>query len=410
MIDINNCCTGRVRSLECEQRGWTRDSSTCRNLDSVKRLCAISLSATVSKTIDADGFYNGLALEGNSIDRKFFDTRKQCKESCDNDLACASVEVYPVLSGENQGKFACLKHAREDTAFVTPGPGAQPGIAAGINRNVNSLCEDICTVNPTVDNPLPAWCSNVSLTACAGNIKHPFCQRFCALKGVNCDREIKQYCDSIGIEAAKQDEFCGCFLPTSFYENYYADLKKKAAFSTALTTENKVCSFPSCASSILKPYASKQAIDTCPDVFQCIIVPTVNNNGSITGDISIKSDAACTQVKKTETKGGGDGGGGDGSPAKLSTGAIIGIVVAALVVLALIGTAIYYSTRKPKPATRQVRMVPSPVASTSSVTMLGSVPQTPATAPVATSAYDSWGSDKLSSDLFYARARSKYRR
>lgn len=241
---------------------------------------------------------------------------------------------------------------------------------AAINPGRSGACEKTCNLD--APSTMPNWCIESIRSACAGNMDNPYCQKFCQITNINCDAEIKRYCDGLGIDVAKENPTCACFLPPAFYENYYADLQKKATIPIASTTYQPACSYPRCSASLLIPFAQK-ALTKCPDLFQCIIAPQINNQGQITGNITIKPTAQCTSVKPVNADGGG---GGDGNPpTKINPGLIIGIILAALVAIGLVIGLIKFLTTKP-----------TQVVKTKSVATKTVAPSV----PIGTSKYDSW--------------------
>ena len=55
------------------------------------------------------------------------------------------------------------------------------------------------------------------------------------------------------------------------------------------------CTYPSCSASTAVPYAIKTKQKECPNIQQCLIVTSVNNQGQINGDVTIIPDVKCTQ-------------------------------------------------------------------------------------------------------------------
>lgn len=139
------------------------------------------------------------------------------------------------------------------------------------------------------------------------NLETDTCFTYCQDKDVNCNQPIVNYCQGLGPDKAlgknassKTKELCGCFMGNEFYKGYFDELKKKFQWPAGAPPSH-VCYFDYCSSSNMKPYNERQNPTKCPDVLSCFQMVNIdfNSRGNIvTGDIIIKQDAKCTQIKK----------------------------------------------------------------------------------------------------------------
>lgn len=329
MSTKDRCCTGELFGNDCTNNGWTPLSAECKTGDYVRRYCGNIFQNTVGQS-DSNGFYKDVILSGATADREVSVVKDNvaCLDACNKDTACTGVYTIPTTSAGAPAVTCFRSHG--NPSFVS-----KPGYMAALKPGFLTACQDVCDTNNPAS--MPSWCINIIRANCVKNMNNDYCKKFCQIKDINCDSEIKTYCNTIGIDKAKDLDVCACFLPTTFYEKFYENLQKIAKIPIASTTYNASCTFPRCANSILKPYSEKQSTK-CPDIFQCIVNVDVNNEGQISGDIKIDPSAKCNEIKKPDVKPdvNPDGGGDGGNPKRLSTPIIIAIVLGILLVLGLI--------------------------------------------------------------------------
>jgi hypothetical protein len=143
------------------------------------------------------------------------------------------------------------------------------------------FCKPWCLNNPNECNPLLA-------NYCRGdNLRDPTCQTYC--KTNDCDNELQEFCKDKNIDDPLYSEICPCFLPTSFYNNYFEDLRTKYPKFPQIYSI-KECSFPKCAASSIKPYTYSNK-EQCPNIVQCIQNADISNTGHINNiDINFTSE------------------------------------------------------------------------------------------------------------------------
>lgn len=385
--NIYSCCTGRMSGSACESNEWIPGSDKCKDLPAVKAQCNTVFQITLKRKQDTYGFYPNVSISGSAYGSQapIVNNGAECLEICKNNVDCAAVSMFPA-TGSDAGKFRCAQYPM-NRDFIDA-----PGVSSAFVPGLSNVCQKICDLN----NPstLSSWCKDSIRSACAGNMDNEYCQKFCRITDIDCDAEIKKYCDGLGIDKAKDNPTCACFLPASFYTTFYENLQKLATIPVVATTYQPSCSFPPCAVSTIQPFAQKK-LTKCPDLFQCIQVANVNNQGQITGAIDIKPTTACENVKKT--------GGGDkkedkkedkkddtNQPKKLSTPAIVGIIVGSLILIGLL-VGIFSSIFK-KPKTVQATKTSTILAPQNLAPLRTSTRVT--TSPAVVSAYDRWYSRK----------------
>lgn len=115
------------------------------------------------------------------------------------------------------------------------------------------------------------------------------CKEFCARTQV-CDLDL--YCaDKVNVTT---DNFiCGCYYPASVYDNFYSDLNSNLSIPTGLIEKRNSCFFPLCASSEV---ANPDGKGICQELnlAVCIANTTINNSGSIVGDVKVKNEQRCS--------------------------------------------------------------------------------------------------------------------
>lgn len=144
-------------------------------------------------------------------------------------------------------------------------------------RQSSPFYQQVCN-NPAFKQSV---CANSSLP---NNVTTDFCRDYCTTN--NCNRAFEAFCS---IPSNFNDPNCGCFLPTSFYDNYYQQLQQR--LGVELLSTQKECTYPPCAGSNIKP----AGFTTCPPITQCINQVTVDNAGNITGNIDVNTSTQCAQ-------------------------------------------------------------------------------------------------------------------
>lgn len=153
-----------------------------------------------------------------------------------------------------------------------------------------SFCANQTADKSTCNFSMGQWCSDFA------NVASPACREWCKNPNINCDASISSYCRSLGSPTdalATDPELCGCFLPTTFYDNYFKSLKDKIVVPPNFQP-NKQCFFGSCAQSKIQPFVVKNSEGRlCPNVQTCLQNITFSNNGTITGNVNITNNNSC---------------------------------------------------------------------------------------------------------------------
>jgi hypothetical protein len=167
------------------------------------------------------------------------------------------------------------------------------------NKAKTTFCE-----NYPLDSACATWCGakeiqgsvcrEIVRNTCVGDKLElePTCLRYCANKDGDCDTEIKKYCDSLGETEALKHPICGCFMPQSYYNKFFEQLKSRGvSFSSIPTLPD--CYNVQCATSPIKTHNYYLNPVKCPDINQCINQVNIDAGGNIIGDIKIIQENKC---------------------------------------------------------------------------------------------------------------------
>ena len=185
-------------------------------------------------------------------------------------------------------------------------------------ESTKSDCGKFCAEDNT------RTCKQTLLNFCKGsNLEYKNCKDFAQELNINLDQEIKDYCQSMSVQQAFQNELCGCFMSQDFYSNYFGDLKAAAQAGQAKNSfrdqfgndinivqqldavpDYPICYYANCATSGFLP-ATEKSSETkkdCPDVTQCIQVQNITNTGNINADEVNYGSQTCilTKIPGTE--------------------------------------------------------------------------------------------------------------
>lgn len=155
-------------------------------------------------------------------------------------------------------------------------------------------CVQWCTEGSTgMDSKL---CRTALENFCVGNnLESKSCKDFCL--ATNCDTEIAKYCANLGNNALKND-YCGCFMSTQFYENFFNSAKTKGIDLGYPSIPQ--CYYPKCSASRYQTAESRRNPPRCPDVQSCIQITNIEAGGNISGDIIINNDNKCNFAQRTQ--------------------------------------------------------------------------------------------------------------
>jgi hypothetical protein len=296
------------------------------------------------------------------------------------DLSRLSSVVTPITA------FQCCSNTLDDSRAYAPGTWEQlicvnQGRIHG-NASCNGTIISECSLNmdqaacKTQCGPVPPFntfpCSNIMTT-------------YCDSKCNNSDGTVKSECLPGGNNTLRN--LCGCYLSAQFFSNYYASLQSRVGGLP--TAARKDCYYQDCGGALVLPDAVRAGTALpCPAVQQCITVTNIQNSGAINSDdITIIGNNVCnftggsgTGTGSTSTGTSSTGTGTGTSTASLSPSLIIGLIVGAVVLLAIVIGAIVASSRK-KPAPP---VVVAPVTAAR--------PAYPYGTPYGTSPYGAYGS------------------
>lgn len=217
----------------------------------------------------------------------------------------------------------------------------------------SKICQSICLANPLSPN-----CAAVYDEYCLSGPAERFGTDTCvnyfiarrqAAGGVNplidkqgiayCSSKYKSLQDFLDNAKGNDAKICGCYIRSSQYEDPDANLLYEN-FANDVLKVNKLpqfvgktkCLFPGCAQS----YIGYQGINGACDVPECVIVNNIENNGSITGDITIDSQCVTAAAGAQPTT----------TTWLIIAGVILLIIIIVIAVLAAVG--VIGSKRKSK--------------------------------------------------------------
>ena len=165
-----------------------------------------------------------------------------------------------------------------------PGYRDEPSVQVCIDRGLTSA-----------DAP---QCYNLFAQSCTGDqLLTPQCIKFCSQKGVNCDAVLQNLAAQKPDLLKTNSDVVACFQPQSFYSTFFNSLTSKVPALAGLPLF-PYCSFPACAvPSAVKPFNVKnQNTPPCPNLTTCVSQVTIDNSGSIVGDVPISQTLACKSI------------------------------------------------------------------------------------------------------------------
>lgn len=175
-----------------------------------------------------------------------------------------------------------------------------------------TTCKNYCVGlrNNTCFSRINAFCTSANIGS------EEVCRTMCATNGV-CDSRLTSYCTTLFnssgqtlndfIKDGANANVCGCFLTgisPNIYSSYEADLLK--TFNNIPTSGDLIdCYFPACSNSDIHRGAFITNKTTCPNNSLCVNSVTINNNGTINGDIGVNQSNECSSFTKNKNTGGG---------------------------------------------------------------------------------------------------------
>jgi hypothetical protein len=134
--------------------------------------------------------------------------------------------------------------------------------------------------------PGSASCHVISTGFCAANLPDPRCLTYC--NSNDCTAVGQSYALSLGDKAHLSGE-AACFMPQSYYQNYFASLRKQVNGLPDNIPDFPECFYPMCATSKYKSFRQP----TCPSVLNCIQNVEVAPSGTINGNVTINQSNQC---------------------------------------------------------------------------------------------------------------------
>lgn len=154
-------------------------------------------------------------------------------------------------------------------------------------------------------------CQTYMETYCTTNLSDATCESFC--KEVDCTNIGQAYTlgkynaavsanQAIISDPVRHSDLLStypesaCFLPTAFYDNYYASLQANVDMdSKDAISELPACNFAPCAAGNYKPTSGLE----CPATQICTVTATVLNTGTISGDAVPHIASGACNLKST---------------------------------------------------------------------------------------------------------------
>lgn len=167
-----------------------------------------------------------------------------------------------------------------------------------LTSNDISVCNAL-SLNPSSGGPWTNVCQTTMSKYCSLNPIDTRCITYCNAPNSNCDDNLKKYCGTIynakgmaGInDNGSIQNICSCFLPQSFYTNYYNSLNQKYPnVKSDLTNITPECAYSKCQTASIKSVTNRNTV--CPNIAACFQNLKVDNYGTIEGG-DIKSDQIC---------------------------------------------------------------------------------------------------------------------
>lgn len=137
---------------------------------------------------------------------------------------------------------------------------------------------DYCSVHYENDTRCSQYCNQTNIDC--NNIMNAYCATKYGGKTCIVDKD----CGDAGtcksgkcVIDPNNDRTCGCFLPKSVYDTYFASMS--ANIPTWNIPQDQVCYFPPCTESNVKPKRNVQAV--CPNINQCVSMIKIDVNGNV---------------------------------------------------------------------------------------------------------------------------------
>ena len=313
----NICLEDGLSFIYCDVGGFFRNShSYCyrRTKETNMEKCALAVDADTVLDGKLNPCFCELGQEEINISGMCFSKNGGPNKS--NTMICEKIptlknQAYAPWSADvataNNVKLFCSQHDTESQGPYLFSDSRCINWASDDPKRTSATLDQYCQTHPDTmfcadfcaTRAGSTTCNNSQKAFCDQNLGSPVCKEWCKNKNVNCDSALQRHCQGTTqkprdpLEALATDpDLCGCFLKPFFYDNYYADLRKKFTIPDSFSSL-KQCSFAPCASSRIQPTLVKTGNGLCPNVQLCITDVEFNNEGHINGDVKIDANNVC---------------------------------------------------------------------------------------------------------------------
>jgi hypothetical protein len=275
--DKNNCCVGASSILTQNlDKPGKFDFNKCKILHNTQ-ICDRTFTDT---DINDRGTNQGVKVGS------WFPFSKECSNNNDTINFCAqhdTLQNQPILFNNVNCRNWCQANSNECKISKQRYCEMYP---------FNPACIDWCNRSEISADT----CRQILVDFCQGqNLETSVCNKLCNNLAGNCDKDILNYCQSLGTGAINHD-ICGCFMGGEFYDRYFAGLRAKGASSAIIPTLPE-CLYARCSSAPVQTHKFydeiKGGVRPCPDIQQCINEVHVDAGGNIIGDITIIQENKC---------------------------------------------------------------------------------------------------------------------
>jgi hypothetical protein len=187
----------------------------------------------------------------------------------------------------------------------------QAAVCTAMGLSTATTATAITACSAALITPTTGWCVTKVLNDNTQRFDTSNCFQFCKeQQGVVCDTILTKWCAGDVAKLKAQPNTCGCFMGTTFYNNYFDSLAK---ISPVLGVQrDETCIFPACsAGSAIR--AQGRWTSPCQNLVNCISTVELGNSGVITGNINIAQTTACGNADGTGVAAGTDATANDGA-------------------------------------------------------------------------------------------------
>ena len=175
------------------------------------------------------------------------------------------------------------------------------------------LCNNTENLEICVDQSLK-WCFNneplYSRFFQPNNCK-PFIQNYISnnISHIKYDKKFKEICKNLSVNPTNYKnytngsdplldndikELCACNMDESIYDTFFETFANEIPTVRSANIGSKKCIFPECVTSLYRP-TELSGFNKCPKI-ECINVTQINNDGSLSGTVTISQTAECPNI------------------------------------------------------------------------------------------------------------------